>query len=273
MNEVNVRENNEVLDNSPDDKTKCKNYSEILFSFMPVDLSVDDCLIDKLKKQGVDTIYANRSDFNKVLNEQLNLKIDPVLSENYFRFQREFKVPFGTSSRRAHSNGNPSNDKCPKCSGKIAYINGSHQYLSSSLHLYNYTGWLHTKDQYMCSSCDHYIVFVQRKYVFTNSGYNFVIISKSMTNASENKDNSASHPLKKIKTEYTIPESICGWFKYGNDSSRTPLRWNGICIACKTETLPQEEHLFGALTGRMALIFDCICPNCYLVYHVQIHDY
>lgn len=213
-------------------------YSTIIFSNLPIDLNVGP-------RKGVLVICADRRDFGKEIKEALEE------DSTYYRMhQRSFLVPFDV----AHT-------KCPTCDHKLAYMNGLKQYLDRYAHLSQPEGWLDTKNQYLCSNCDKYVVFVHRTYLFVHSPYYVLNVRPGV----ERQYN--VHPDPKLRK----PEPIYKWIL---EPKFYTIRWDGNCMVCDHATHVLMDGEFGAasITGKMTLIGESICPQCFLIHHAEEHD-
>lgn len=206
---------NKPLNFMRDAGLKQENYSTIIFSYLPIDLKAD-YLKEPPGRSGVQIIFADEKDFGKEIVEEF--KGDDIFKKMY---QKKFLVPF----LHLHQH-------CPQCLTKLSYVSGSHQYLDEQSYLlHDSDGWLHTKNQYFCSTCGQYITFVDRTFVFVNTGYNLLYTYRLPYTTHEHthivdSESKVRRPEPKYEL-FSEKEKIYKLFT-----------WKGKCILCETETIP-----------------------------------
>lgn len=102
-----------------------------------------------------------------------------------------------------------------------------------------------------------YNVYVEREYVFVNSGY--YVFRVSMTNKQK-------FIGKKIVTNKCKPRPPF------TDETNQRVYWDGNCIFCKGETVTFATQSAGCVTGHSSMYLDTLCPKCLMIHYAEEHD-
>lgn len=234
LNKIQKIENESDL-NDINGGTYLENYSNVLISKEKINLTIND-------KKGINMVTASEGD-----KEVSNGK------EGWFS-KITFPVPFNMVNHIT---------QCNECNSPLKYISGIHQYLDRYAHFNNPQGWIETKNQYQCESCQLYHVQTQRKFLFLTASYYELRTSlcDKKEIIKEPKYRKPTIPLYYNKD----PNSSYSW-------NTIPVYWDGNCLVCKGEIYSFEEEAFGCVTGKTSLYGEFICPKCNLLYHAEEHD-
>lgn len=125
------------------------------------------------------------------------------------------------------------------------------------------TGWLETKCQYKCSECSKYAVFIERTYVFIQSGY-YGLKARPYNTSSLISD--VDPKWRRCTPDY--------WTGVTGNENRDRHTWDGkcFCCGCLTEILVKGSEGFAGACGHSSLYGVTFCRKCNLKYDAEEHD-
>lgn len=207
-------------------------YKEIICSPILSELSV-------YSRKGINNVVAGKDDKDVY---ELCGSFD---GENVKRCMRKFCVPFKMKINM---------DECVKCGNKMEYIGGIKQYLDRYAYFENPSGWIETKNQYMCSKCCNYFVHIEREYIFTHNGRYVLHVLPF------------SGDISKLRYKETTGMKIA--YEMFEEQ---PIFWEGICFMCGEQTQCYNKKSRCCVTGKSSQYYECVCERCEMMYYAEEH--